>query len=115
MKKKILILFTFLPLYIYAGPNDMIQLFNVKIMDGFYENPIQNAHISVMEKDSTTLLVDSLRENSSEIKEWHSYYGSFPRRDQIVLRFQCEGYETSYLQIDVPKNENIIRLTNIIY
>jgi len=115
MKKKILILFIFLPLYIYAGPNDMIQLFNVKIMDGFYENPIQKAHISVMEKDSITLLVDSLQENSSEIKEWHSYYGSFPRRDQVVLRVQCEGYETCYLQIDVPKNENIIRLTNIIY
>ena len=62
MKKLTLVLLFLLtiPLYAQQTSNDSIKLWSLQVVDGFFEKDITQAHISVYEPDSTTMLLDSV-------------------------------------------------------
>jgi len=102
MRKYIVFLLLCLPFYGKAQKTDSLRIYGIEILDGFYEKTIRNAHVSVMEEDSVTLLVDSLSEMRGDNDSWSAYYGNIPRRNQIVLCARHEGYGADYLKIDIP-------------
>lgn len=84
---------------------DKIYIRNIKIVDAFTEEPLEKAHVSVMEKDSCTVLVDSLKPRfmySSGERLYLGFHGYIPRRENIVLRIECKGYPTEYHAWTIP-------------
>lgn len=107
-----LLYFLLFPLNILAQ-KDEIYIYQIKVVDGYTEKTLENAHVSVMEADSTTLLVDSLQKRYmlyDEKKTCVGFHGYIPRREKIVLRTQCKGYETQYLAWALPKSKSVTRV-----
>lgn len=80
---------------------------NIKVVDAFTEKPLDKAHVSVMEKDSTTLLVDALMprfvgHGDGGEPDFLGFQGEIPQREHIVLRIQCQGYPTEYRAWTIP-------------
>lgn len=74
-------------------------------MDAFTEEPLEKAHVSVMEKDSCTVLVDSFESrfmSSSGQRVYLGFHGNIPRREDIVIRIECKGYPTEYHAWRIP-------------
>ena len=103
--KRILFFLLFCPLYSAlaqdaSSNNDSIKLLDIFVLDGFYERPITNAHVSVYETDSVTLLCDTLpkRHNSKA-------YGDFmlPLRDKYLFKVEAKGYNTVWVSQKVKK------------
>ena len=104
-----LLYFLLLPINLLAQ-KDEIYIYQIKVVDGYTEKTLENAHVSVMEADSTTLLVDSLQKRYmlyDEKKTCVGFHGYIPRREKIVLRAQCKGYETQYLAWTLPKSKSV--------
>lgn len=104
-----LLYFLLLPINLLAQ-KDEIYIYQIKVVDGYTEKTLENAHVSVMEADSTTLLVDSLQKRYmlyDEKKTCVGFHGYIPRREKIVLRAQCKGYETQYLAWSLPKSKSV--------
>lgn len=86
-----------------CSQSDSVLLYNVHVLDAFYETSVKDAHVSVYEKDSTTLLVDSLQMFTGDWGKRNCVYrGNVPRRRQVVLRARREGYGEEYLLLDIP-------------
>lgn len=103
--KRILLFLFLCPLYsVFAQNtsfnNDSIKLSGIFVLDGFYEKPITNAHVSVYEADSMTLLYDTLpkRHNSRA-------YGEImlPLRDKYLFKVEAKGYNTVWVSQKVKK------------
>ena len=115
--KFLFILFlSFLPNCLQAQ-KDQIYIRNIKIVDAFTGEPLEKAHVSVMEKDSCTMLVDSLEPRfmySSGERQYLGFHGYIPRRENIVLRIECKGYPTEYHAWTIPaKTDN--KPTTVVY
>ena len=107
-----LLYFLLLPLNILAQ-KDEIFIYQIKVVDGYTEKTLEKAHVSVMEADSTTLLVDSLQRRYMLYDDKLTcvgFQGYIPRREKIVLRAQCKGYETQYLAWSLPKSRSVTRV-----
>ncbi len=74
-----------------------MMLAGFKVLDGFYESFLSKAHVSVMEKDSNTVLVDSMKSTGKD------FWGMAPYRKEYVLRVICSGYPTTYQAVQLPK------------
>ena len=100
MAKKIYFLFLLLmPIDSFAFDNqksqqDSIYVGAFKILDGFYETPIENACVSIYDTDSTTLFVDSMY---CRKKHDYFYYSpvAIPKRTAYIFRIVCKGYPTT--------------------
>ena len=101
-----------LPLNVLAQ-KDEIYIHQIKVVDGYTEKVLEKAHVSVMEADSTTLLVDSLQRRYMLYDDKLTcvgFQGYIPRREKIVLRAQCKGYETQYLAWTLPKSKSVTKV-----
>ena len=100
MANKIYFLFLLLmPIDSFAFDNqksqqDSIYVGAFKILDGFYETPIENACVSIYDTDSTTLFVDSMY---CRKKHDYFYYSpvAIPKRTAYIFRIVCKGYPTT--------------------
>ena len=104
----IIIFISLLPTCLQAQ-EDHIYIRDIKIVDAFTEEPLEKAHVSVMEKDSCTVLVDSLEPrfiSSGGQREYLGFHGNIPRREDIVIRIECKGYPTEYHAWRIPTMTN---------
>ena len=100
MANKLYFLFLLLmPIDSFAFDNqksqqDSIYVGAFKILDGFYETPIENACVSIYDTDSTTLFVDSMY---CRKKHDYFYYSpvAIPKRTAYIFRIVCKGYPTT--------------------
>ena len=100
MANKLYFLFLLLmPIDSFAFDNqksqqDSIYVGTFKILDGFYETPIENACVSIYDTDSTTLFVDSMY---CRKKHDYFYYSpvAIPKRTAYIFRIVCKGYPTT--------------------
>lgn len=90
-----------LPLCAYAQ-NDSILIRDFKVLDGYTQDVPRNTKVSVFEKDSVTLLADSmeLRVMNGEVLGFYAYV---PERADYVLRVECKGYPTEWVLHHVRK------------
>lgn len=112
--KRLLFLLYFLLFPFYAviaqnTSNDSISLWRVDVVDGFYEKVIPNAHITIYEKDSTTVLCDSVPKvywwNKKETDENIRMYGNcrVPLRNEYIFKIEAQGYNTKWVSQKVKK------------
>lgn len=105
----VLLLLFSIPIYAQQTSNDSIKLWAIQVVDGFYEKDITQAHISVYESDSTTLLLDSVpkiymrgREQTDE--NFRCYGGCMlPLRSTYLFKVEAKGYNTVWVSGKVKK------------
>lgn len=96
MKKALIVIMLLCSCFCRAQNDDKLLLTNFKVMDAFYETFLSEACVSVMEMDSSTVLVDSMFVSDG-------FFAVVPRREVYVLRIACEYYPTTYTTIKIPK------------
>lgn len=112
--KRLFILLFFLLFPLYAtfaqnASNDSICLWSVDVVDGFYEKVIPNAHITIYEKDSTTIICDSVSKiywwNKEKTDENIRMYGNckLPLRNEYLFKIEAKGYNTIWVSQKVKK------------
>ena len=106
-----------LPIILCAQEKKEVEMGYIGFMpvDGFYEKPLEKAHVTAYEADSTTVLCDSLEQswsggwvNGVEVKEFSGFRFWGPQRAVIVLKVECEGYPTTYLRQQVADKKGKI-------
>lgn len=93
-----------LPVCLLAQEDQML-ISHIKVVDAFTEEPLDKAQVSVLEQDSSTVLVESLWPRfmtAGEKRIYLGFQGNIPPREHIVLRIQCQGYPTEYYAWDIP-------------
>lgn len=98
MKYISIIVLFFCSAFCCAQNQEKLTLGNLKVLDAFFETRLDKARVSVLEKDSCTVLVDSMVVGSG------GFFAIAPRRDAYVLKIVCENYPTTYQAISIPKN-----------
>ena len=87
---------------------DSIKLSTLDVVDGFYEKRIQNAHVTVYDADSTTILCDSLYkfffDKGGEYETFRCYWGRLPLRSRYVFKVEAQGYNTKWVSYDLKKS-----------
>ena len=78
--------------YAAYGQSDGIYLKNMIVYDGFTEDILDSAHVSILEADSVTVLADSLEgiwsegtSNGVTKRFFIGFGGNVPRRDIYIL------------------------------
>ena len=71
---------------------DSIKLYSFTARDGFYERIIKNAHVTIYEADSTTVLCDSLQN-----------WCILPIRHRYVFKVEAQGYNTKWASYNLKK------------
>lgn len=88
----------FSTLDVTAQKADSIVLANLKVLDAFSEKPLSQAHVSVYEADSSTVLVDSM----SYIGDAGFFAYGVPRRKSYAVKITCPGYPLTWTTVKVP-------------
>ena len=117
LKLLFILILSVLPLCLMAQ-EDKIHLCKIKVVDAFTEEALDKAHVSVMEKDSTTLLVDSLHPRFMGVgdsKQFLGFRGDIPRREQVVLRIECKGYPIEYQALTIPTKTDGKPTTQVVF
>ena len=90
---------------------DSIIIAGFYAIDGFYEKIVNNAHITVFDADSTTILCDSLpqvyrfRRSEQEEKVLLHYGGvKLPIRHRYVFKVEAQGYNTKWTSYNLKKS-----------
>lgn len=74
----------------------------IKVLDGFTQEALTEARVSIMEKDSVTLVGDSLEAWFINNK-YIGHQGTVPRRNHVVIRVECKGYPTEFREWKIPE------------
>ena len=59
---------------------------DIRVLDGFTQEALTEARVSIMEKDSVTMLADSLMTRFVN-DEFIGFQGIVPRRNHVVIRW----------------------------
>ena len=96
--------------YAAYGQSDGIYLKNMIVYDGFTEDILDSAHVSILEADSVTVLADSLEgiwsegtSNGVTKRFFIGFGGNVPRRDIYIIRITHQGYAPQLVKIEVPQ------------
>ena len=107
-----LLLIIFLNIFCLASAQeDNILITSLKVLDGYTETPLTNAHIEILDKATGTVLVDSMKPyvmrstvNGVYNEEYSGCAASVARRPSYTFRISHAGYETEEFSIDVAKS-----------
>lgn len=75
---------------------------DIRVLDGFTQEALTEARVSIMEKDSVTMLADSLMTRFVN-DEFIGFQGIVPRRNHVVIRVECKGYPTEFREWKIPE------------
>ena len=108
MKRILNIFFFFIFIPFFAQSQEASQgtfVFRLfKVLDAYSEKFITGAHVSIYEKDSTTLLVDSMKWRTGNPEEY--YAEGVPKRDRYVFRIEKKGYPLTWHSETVKDKRN---------
>lgn len=107
LEKGLLILVSLLFSIPSLSQNPTILIRDFKVIDGYTQDVLEHAKVSVFEEDSVTLLVDSMglrvvTYNGSE-RNVFGFYANVPLRTGYVLRVECKNYPTEWVHHHVRK------------
>lgn len=106
MKRIIYLFFFFIPLLAQSQEASrktlVFRLF--KVLDAYSESFIADAHVSIYEKDSTTLLVDSMKWRTGNPEEYYAW--DVPKRGSYVFRIEKKGYPVTWHSETVKNKSN---------
>ena len=92
--------------FVMAQDPNTILFTKLKIIDGYTEQPLENACVSIIDKESGTVLVDSMMPswnrgnvNGETKKIFGGYVARAPRRSSYVFRFRCSGYDSEDYEV----------------
>lgn len=99
-----------------VAQTDSVLITNFKVLDGFHEEPIENVRVSILEADSTTVLLNSMEErwstgtvNGEARKHYMGFSASVPLRENYVFRIECDGYPTEYFAQKIKWKKNFLK------
>ena len=94
--------------------NDSVLLTNGYVYDGFTEEVLEKAKVTIYDADSVTVLVDSLPPWYSKGTNWNTgvetrFFAGFsayiPRRKVYVVRASYAGYAPQTVRIELPEKQ----------
>ena len=95
-----------------AQKEDSIYVDGMTVYDGFSEDILDKARVTVLEADSLTVLADSLRGdwwenmvNGMKVPYFAGFAGSVPAREVYVVKVTCEGYSPQLVRVKVPAKQ----------
>lgn len=82
--------------------SDSVLIIAPKVLDAFYEKTPIGTRVSILEKDSSTVIADSMRviwgtENGSNQKVISKFFQTVPLREKYVLLITCKGYPSTFI------------------
>lgn len=92
--------------FVMAQDPNTILFTKLKIIDGYTEQPLESACVSIIDKESGKVLVDSMMPswnrgnvNGETKKIFGGYVARAPRRSSYVFRFRCAGYDSEDYEV----------------
>lgn len=106
MKRIIYLFFFFIPLLAQSqeASRETLAFRLFKVLDAYSESFIADAHVSIYEKDSTTLLVDSMKWRTGNPEEYYAW--DVPKRGSYVFRIEKKGYPVTWHSETVKGKRN---------
>lgn len=95
-----------LPLSAVAQENNI--LLNVRVVDSFTERTLPGVTVTVLEQDSTTVLLEKMVQTTSTTGGGETktvsceYKGNVPRRSDYILKINLDNYISRYVRVSVP-------------
>ena len=98
-----------------ACSQNSILFTGLKVLDGFTENPLDSAKVSVVDRATMSVLIDSMipswgenRINGVVKKSFNGFYASVPSRAAYIFRFAFDGYEPEDFVVEI-KDKRILK------
>ncbi len=86
----------------FWGQTDSIKL-RMTTLNSFTRESIKST-ITFMDSDSTIIKTDTIRRYSEWLK-FHYLWATLPYRHSYILKAECEGYEPTFVNVTMGKNE----------